>query len=77
MDSVRDTILKFVLNRRGAEQEHILFNDLSSLVQSLSSSVDRRRCLIVQLRPGGIFRIRNLARCDTECPKSFSGVFLR
>lgn len=76
MNGVWHTLLKLILNSRRTEQEHVLLNDLGSLVKRLASSIDGGRSLVINGGPGTILGLGNIARCDAERTKTFGCVIL-
>lgn len=76
MNGIRHTILKFVLNGRGAQQEKVLFDQFGCGVQGISTSVDSCCGLVVDIRPFLILCLRNFAVGDTKRPETFCRVVL-
>ena len=76
VNGIRNTILEFVLNSSGAQEEHILLDYLRSLIQGLTTTVDGCGSLVIDRNPFPVFGLRDISIGDTECPKSFSSVIL-
>jgi hypothetical protein len=51
MDRIRDSVLELILDSSGTKEEHIAFDELSSIIQSFSTTINGVRSLIVNLRP--------------------------
>src|SRR5438477_74937 len=76
MYSVGNTILKAILNGSGTEEEHIMLNNFSCLVQFLRSiTTDRCVCLFEYAIPLLEFFLGNLPHRKAKCPQTFRRVF--
>ena len=76
MDRIGDSILQLVLDCRGTEEEQVLLDDFSCLIQSVTTTVDRLCRLIIDRGPFLVLLFWYLSVGEAECPQSISRVFL-
>jgi hypothetical protein len=70
MNRIRHTILQLILDRRRAQQKHILLNQLCRLVQRIPTAINRSSRPVIYSRPLSILRLWNIPIGDAQRSQS-------
>lgn len=76
MDRIGNSFLQLVLDRRRAEEEHVLLDDFSRLIQSFTATIDCLCRLIIDRGPFLVLLLWYISVGEAECSQPISSVFL-